>query len=625
MAGSTDAPTEPEAPHTINSPVKKAPPPEKAPMVSIKEETESLTSISPPDGGWGWMVVFASFMIHIVADGITYSFGIFLVALIDEFDADRSTVSLIPSILVGITLGSGPIASSLVNKYGCRPVTIAGTLIAAAGLALSMFANSISLLFFSVGICTGFGFGLIYLPAIVSVSMYFEKKRAFATGIAVCGSGLGTFIMAPVTKWLITQFGWKYAILITACLVLTCIAFGCLMRPLENTTSKKDDTGSDEETKALTLTNGDMSNLIEHGEKLDSQLPSSPPEIQVNGSVVPCNRPFAQQMGMGGKYNDMERMAMSHPAFLDQAERPQVVFGSHSQFQDIKKRQLSPAVSEVMSRKDIFYSGSLYNIPEFKDNPSTYRRSMRKIAGEAKTDETEKQAKLCCVNISPKNAGVFNQMVDFSLFKDPVFLMYVVSNFLTSIGFNVPYVYTVDRARGWDIEEGDAAFLLSIIGIANTIGRLVLGWLSDHGKINRLYLYNTCLMLCGISMALSTLMTTYTSQAVYCATFGVTSGAYVGLTSVVLVDLLGLDKLTNAFGLLLMFQGIASVLGPPFIGFLFDQLGNYDAGFYFSGAVIFLSGAMLFAIPPLQRRLEKKKPTFNITSGKGEDDFVSDA
>ena len=55
-------------------------------------------------------------------------------------------------------------------------------------------------------------------------------------------------------------------------------------------------------------------------------------------------------------------------------------------------------------------------------------------------------------------------------------------------------------------------------------------------------------------------------QIVYCAIFGATSGAYVGLTSVVLVDLLGLDKLTNAFGLLLMFQGIASVIGPPIIG-----------------------------------------------------------
>ena len=27
--------------------------------------------------------------------------------------------------------------------------------------------------------------------------------------------------------------------------------------------------------------------------------------------------------------------------------------------------------------------------------------------------------------------------------RDPVFIMYAVSNFLTSIGFNVPYVYTV--------------------------------------------------------------------------------------------------------------------------------------------------------------------------------------
>merc|ERR1719266_1536633 len=94
----------------------------------------------------------------------------------------------------------------------------------------------------------------------------------------------------------------------------------------------------------------------------------------------------------------------------------------------------------------------------------------------------------------------------------------------------------------------------------------------------------------------------YVSQAVYCAVFGITSGAYVGLTSVVLVDLLGLDNLTNAFGLLLLFQGIASVMGPPFIGWLYDQLGDYQSGFYFSGAMIFLSGVMLFALPRMQQK-----------------------
>ena len=67
-------------------------------------------------------------------------------------------------------------------------------------------------------------------------------------------------------------------------------------------------------------------------------------------------------------------------------------------------------------------------------------------------------------------------------------------------------------------------------------------------------------------MGLSNYCNNYTTQAIFCAVFGITSGAYVGLTSVVLVDILGLDNLTNAFGLLLLFQGIASVMGPPFIG-----------------------------------------------------------
>ena len=45
--------------------------------------------------------------IFVLADGITYSFGVFLVELIDDLGADRGATSFIPSILVGVTLGSG--------------------------------------------------------------------------------------------------------------------------------------------------------------------------------------------------------------------------------------------------------------------------------------------------------------------------------------------------------------------------------------------------------------------------------------------------------------------------------------------------------------------------------------
>ena len=54
-------------------PVKASPPREKSPAatetdtaVSQGETTGGVGSVTPPDGGWGWFVVLASFMIHII-------------------------------------------------------------------------------------------------------------------------------------------------------------------------------------------------------------------------------------------------------------------------------------------------------------------------------------------------------------------------------------------------------------------------------------------------------------------------------------------------------------------------------------------------------------------------------
>lgn len=126
----------------------------------------------------------------------------------------------------------------------------------------------------------------------------------------------------------------------------------------------------------------------------------------------------------------------------------------------------------------------------------------------------------------------------------------------------------------------------------------------------------------------------FNTLMIYAAVFGFTVGAYVGLTSVILVDLLGLDKLTNAFGLLLLFQGIATFLGefsvyhhkfkqnfifrvihfplgPPIVGFLFDKTQSYAPGFLFAGVMIAFSGFILFFIPPLQAYLRTRQMQCN--------------
>jgi len=47
---------------------------------------------------------------------------------------------------------------------------------------------------------------------------------------------------------------------------------------------------------------------------------------------------------------------------------------------------------------------------------------------------------------------------------------------------------------------------------------------------------------------------------------GYVVATWISLTSIVLCDLLGLQKLTNSFGLLSLMRGVASMIGPPIAG-----------------------------------------------------------
>ena len=62
---------------------------------------------------------------------------------------------------------------------------------------------SVYFLYITAGVLIGLGLGIIYLPRLDCITQYFDKKRPFVTGIAICGSGIGTFIFAPLTEWFV--------------------------------------------------------------------------------------------------------------------------------------------------------------------------------------------------------------------------------------------------------------------------------------------------------------------------------------------------------------------------------------------------------------------------------------
>ena len=72
----------------------------------------------------------------------------------------------------------------------------------------------------------------MYLPTIVTVGHYFKKKRALATGIAVCGSGVGGFVFAPLCEFLIAEYTWKGAMWVISGICLNGVVVTALLRPL---------------------------------------------------------------------------------------------------------------------------------------------------------------------------------------------------------------------------------------------------------------------------------------------------------------------------------------------------------------------------------------------------------
>ena len=66
----------------------------------------------------------------------------------------------------------------------------------------------------------GIGFGLMYIPAVIACVPYFIKRRSLAIGICLCGTGLGTFFLAPVTHIILTTWGWRSFLTAAALMVI---------------------------------------------------------------------------------------------------------------------------------------------------------------------------------------------------------------------------------------------------------------------------------------------------------------------------------------------------------------------------------------------------------------------
>ena len=176
-------------------------------------------------------------------------------------------------------------------------------------------------------------------------------------------------------------------------------------------------------------------------------------------------------------------------------------------------------------------------------------------------------------------------------FINPSYVFFCLSNFILYAWYDVMYVYLVDYTeKDLGYSSHDATFLISIIGILNTLGEVIVGWLGDQKWNSINLLYAVCMVACGTATAIVPFLTSYAALGAMAGIFGFAISANYSLTSPILVELVSLEQFSNAYGLLLLVQGISNLVGPPFAGYLYDVTKRWNYSFGLSGLCIVFSG-----------------------------------
>jgi len=195
-----------------------------------------------------------------------------------------------------------------------------------------------------------------------------------------------------------------------------------------------------------------------------------------------------------------------------------------------------------------------------------------------------------------------------TVLKNAPFLCVMLANLPAVMGLYIPYMFLPGITQQRGLTEADSALLISLIGFFNTGGRIVSGLITDHPRVDALFLTTVTIFLGAICPLLMTFCYNFWSYVVVCVMFGLFLSAWPAVTSSCLVDILGLKHLTSAFGVLTCIRGLSAFLGPPVGGFVIDatspekdpeskiDTSNYEVAFYISfGLLSVASVGHLFA------------------------------
>ncbi|KAM7381899.1 hypothetical protein PAMA_012653 [Pampus argenteus] len=511
-----------------------------------------------PDGGWGWVVAVAFFLVEVFTYGTIKSFGIFLQDLMKEFGETNTRVSWSVSICVFVMTFNGPLASVMTNRFGFQLVVMIGGLLISSGTIATSFVSSINQIYITYGLVAGLGYCLTFLPTVTILSQYFTSRRSLVTALASTGESLSMFALAPAFSALRDHIGWRHTMAVIGALQGIIIICGALLRPIiikpRATHETETDRLSSKELEAL--------NTQENVEG------TNPEDSMTNKTSFEPNT-------------------------------------SHSLDNELTRDSVSTGDSDVQCLKDT-------------DNSSPEEKEVR-LEMEKKTDElkrskdSDKQVrkdegkKSGDEKLSAKNS----KLLDFSILRECSFIYYSLFGLFATLGFFAPQLYIIELSVNRGVERDRATYMLSTMAVAEILGRFSIGWILNQNRFKKkkLLVLLACVIMMTVVLVGFALVTEFYGLAVCCALYGFFMGT-IACTHIPMLaedDVVGIERMSSAAGVYVFIQSFAGLAGPPLGGVLVDVTQNYGSAFYSCAVGMALSALFLGLVKPAKKGLLCRK------------------
>jgi MFS family permease len=207
---------------------------------------------------YGWVAAIAGAVGVIAACNFLYTFGVFIKPLIHQFGWSRASISLCASIRNITTAAISPVAGILADRFGPRKLMLTGILLVGLSYLLASRITTLWHLYLSLGILTGVGIAIFFVPTVAIVTRWFGGKSALANGIVYSGFGWAQIILPPIETHLILQYGWEtsFIILGTAGAALGVGAWSFIRIAPDNLSESQTEAQQGDPPKAIETANG---------------------------------------------------------------------------------------------------------------------------------------------------------------------------------------------------------------------------------------------------------------------------------------------------------------------------------------------------------------------------------